>query len=165
MRAVSDSTPLIYLAAVGKFELLRLYFSSILIPNTVREEVVQAGYEQHGALETQQGVEAGWIKVVHPTNEQHIADLLDLGMTQTDAHVIALAQEQQVDLLIADDAMVRKQAQSLGLSLSGTIGILLKAQRDGHIPDLKAMLDQLIAVGFYLQPDGQFYKDLLQRAI
>ncbi len=165
MRAVSDSTPLIYLAAVGKFELLRHYFSSILIPNTVHDEVVQAGYEQHGALETQKGVEDGWIKVIYLTNDQYIADLLNLGMTQTDAHVVALAQEQQADLLIADDAMVRKQAQSQGLLISGTIGILLNAQRDGHIPDLKAILDQLIAVGFYLQPNGQFYRDLLQRAI
>ena len=165
MRIVADSSPLIYLSAISQFDLLRLYFSSVLIPNAVYEEVVRAGNEQHGASETQAGVEEGWITVVDPTNDPRIAFLLDQGMTPTDAHVVVLAQERQADLLIADDATVRKQAQSLGLSLSGTLGILLNAQRDGHLPDLKTMLDQLIAAGFYLQSNGPFYKDLLRRAL
>ena len=164
MRAVADSTPLIYLSAISQFDLLRLYFSSVLIPNAVHEEVVRAGDEQHGALETRAGVEEGWITVVYPTNDPRIAFLLDQGMTPTDAHVVVLAQERQADLLIADDAMVRKQAQSLGLPLLGTLGILLNAQRDGHLPDLKVVLDQLIAAGFYLQPNGPFYKELLRCA-
>ena len=164
MRAVADSTPLIYLSAISQFDLLRLYFSSVLIPHAVHEEVVRAGDEQHGALETRAGVEEGWITVVYPTNDPRIAFLLDQGMTPTDAHVVVLAQERQADLLIADDAMVRKQAQSLGLPLLGTLGILLNAQRDGHLPDLKVVLDQLIAAGFYLQPNGPFYKELLRRA-
>ena len=165
MRVVADSSPLIYLSAISQFDLLRLYFSSVLIPNAVHEEVVRAGNEQHGASETQAGVEEGWITVVDPTNNPSIAFLLDQGMTPTDAHVVVLAQEQQADLLIADDATVRRQAQSLGLPLSGTLGILLNAQRDGHLPDLKITLDQLIAAGFYLQPNGPFYKDLLRRAL
>ena len=165
MRVVADSSPLIYLSAISQFDLLRLYFSSVLIPNAVHEEVVRAGNEQHGASETQAGVEEGWITVVDPTNNPSIVFLLDQGMTPTDAHVVVLSQERQADLLIADDATVRKQAQSLGLPLSGTLGILLNAQRDGHLPDLKIMLDQLIAAGFYLQPNGPFYKDLLRRAL
>ena len=165
MRAVADSTPLIYFAAIGQFDLLRLYFSSVLIPNAVHEEVVRAGTERHGALETRAGVEEGWLTVVDPTNDSRIAFLLAQGMTPTDAHVVALAQEQQEYLLIADDTMVRKQAQSLGLPLSGTLGILLNARLDGHLPDLKVMLDQLIAAGFYLQPNGPLYKELLQRAL
>ena len=31
-----------------------------------------------GALDTQKGVEDGWIKVVYLTNDQHIADLLKI---------------------------------------------------------------------------------------
>ena len=165
MRVVADSSPLIYLSAISQFDLLRLYFSSVLIPNAVHEEVVRAGTERHGALETRAGVEEGWITVVDPTNDSRIAFLLDQGMTPTDAHVVVLAQEQQADILIADDATVRKQTKSLGLPLSGTLGILLNAQRDGHLSDLKVMLDQLIAAGFYLQPDGPLYKELLQRAL
>ena len=165
MRAVADSAPLIYLSATGQFDLLRLYFSSVLIPNAVHKEVVRAGDERHGASETRAGVEEGWITVVDPTNAPRIAFLLGQGMTLTDAHVVVLAQDQQADLLIADDSTVRKQARSLGLPLSGTLGILLNAQRDGHLSDLKVMLDQLIAAGFYLQSNGPLYKELLQRAL
>lgn len=153
------------LAAISQFDLLRIYFFFVLIPNAVHEEVVRAGDEQHGALETRAGVEEGWIAVVDPTSDPRIAFLLDQGMTPTDAHVVVLAQKRQADLLIADDAMVREQTQSLGLPLSGTLGILLNAQRDGHLPDLKGMLDQRIAAGFYLQPNGPFYKDLLRHAV
>lgn len=43
MIVVADATPLIYLAAIGKFELLRELFGRIKIPFEVYEEVVTQG--------------------------------------------------------------------------------------------------------------------------
>ena len=43
MKAVADSGPLIHPAAVSQFELLRLYFSELLVPHLVFQEVVVAG--------------------------------------------------------------------------------------------------------------------------
>jgi predicted nucleic acid-binding protein len=46
--------------------------------------------------------------------------------------------------------------------VSGSIGLLIQARRDGIIPALKPLLDQLIAAGFHLNPQGQVYRDALQ---
>ena len=43
MSVVADSSPLIFLAAISLFELLRLYLSQLLIPREVYQEVVLVG--------------------------------------------------------------------------------------------------------------------------
>jgi predicted nucleic acid-binding protein len=45
----------------------------------------------------------------------------------------------------------------------GSIGIFIRARLDGVIPALKPVLDQLVAAGFYLDPQGQVYQDALKR--
>jgi hypothetical protein len=50
MKAVADSGPLIHLAAVSQFALLRLYFSELLVPQAAYQEVVEAGRGQPGSM-------------------------------------------------------------------------------------------------------------------
>ena len=40
MTVISNSTPLIYLAAIGKFDILKALFERIMIPLAVYHEVV-----------------------------------------------------------------------------------------------------------------------------
>ena len=77
MIVVADSSPLIFLAAVSQFALLRLYFSSLLIPTAVHQEVIEAGRERPGAQETRKALEAGWIKIADPSDEQRISGRTD----------------------------------------------------------------------------------------
>ena len=44
------------------------------------------------------------------------------------------------------------------------LGILIDGKRDRRIPNIKAVLDQLIKAGFYLNPNGPLYLEVLQRA-
>ena len=106
MSIVVDSSPLVFLAAIGHFGLLRLYFSKIVIPRAVYHEVVVSGGERYGVQETQEGIQAGWIKIADPVDEHQIASLLQRGMTLADAHVVALAQETRASLVISDDSVV-----------------------------------------------------------
>lgn len=43
MKVVSDATPLIALARIGHFDLLKLLFGDVMITPEVRDEVVGAG--------------------------------------------------------------------------------------------------------------------------
>ena len=45
----------------------------------------------------------------------------------------------------------------------GSVGILLHARLEGVIPALKPFLDQLVAVGFHLDPHGRVYREALKR--
>jgi predicted nucleic acid-binding protein len=61
MTVVSNSSPLIALARIGQFELLRLLYQKLLIPPAVRSEVVRFGEERIGAVELER---ADWIQTV-----------------------------------------------------------------------------------------------------
>ena len=76
--------------------------------------------------------------------------------------VVALAIEQQVPLL-TDDNGVRMLAMAYHVPVIGSIGIVIRARLDGVIPTLKPSLDQLIAAGFHLDPQGHVYREALQR--
>jgi predicted nucleic acid-binding protein len=49
--AISDSSPLIHLAAIGRLSLIRDYYNTIIIPTAVWREVVEQGGGQKGAME------------------------------------------------------------------------------------------------------------------
>ncbi|MBE2199128.1 MAG: hypothetical protein IAE79_10990 [Anaerolinea sp.] len=62
MIVVSNTTPLIGLAVVGQFDLLRYLFGQITIPEAVFAEAVLFGREEGGAK--QEVTQADWVKVV-----------------------------------------------------------------------------------------------------
>jgi predicted nucleic acid-binding protein len=64
-----------------------------------------------------------------------------------------MAVETKEPLLILDDAQARSFAQDLGLSITGTLGILIAAFRQGIIADLDPVIAGLIACGFRLPRD------------
>jgi len=65
---VSDTSPLIHLAAIGRLSLLREYYHSIIIPTAVWREVVEQGGDREGAKEIQTARAEGWITVASPKN-------------------------------------------------------------------------------------------------
>ncbi len=65
MIVVSNTTPLIGLASVERFDLLRRMFGEITIAQAVYDEVVVAGREEGGAKREVTG--ATWIKTVIDT--------------------------------------------------------------------------------------------------
>ena len=62
-----------------------------------------------------------------------------------------LAQENpKADLVIIDDNAAKKTAKYLGLSVTGTLGVLLKAKKHGIIAKLGPVLEEIKRNGFYI---------------
>jgi len=73
-----------------------------------------------------------------------------LGPGETE--VLMLALESPNAVVVLDDALARRVASTLGLSLTGTMGLLLDAKRTGLIPAVGPVLDQLQAFRFHVAP-------------
>lgn len=153
---VSNSTPLIHLAKMGRLDLLREFFGTLLIPPAVYEECVNEG---RGYEDAKLIAQADWLQVRQVT-DQNLVTLLNAELDRGEAEAITLALEQHADLLILDDTDGRSKARLYGLKHTGTIGILLRAKQEGKIPSLRKALEALQDTGFWL--DSRLYRKLLQ---
>lgn len=156
---VSNSTPLIHLAKIGQLHLLPELFGTLLIPNAVYTECVLDG---RGYEESTQIAQARWLQVV-PVVNQTLLTLLNSELDKGEAEAIVLALEQSADRLLLDDAEGRNKARLYGLPCTGTLGILLRAQKLNKLnASFRATLDALQASGFWL--DQPLYQRLIQEA-
>ena len=139
---ISDSSPLIYLAWLGQFDLLRQLYGRVVVPAAVWEEVAMRGGNLPGAGELRAAVQAGWVGIETPakplTAEEMAGAEIDLGEVQA----IALARERGT-VLIIDDLDGRLLARRLGVEVTGTIGVLVRAKRQGLIPALRPLVERL----------------------
>lgn len=131
--AVVDSTCLIALERIGRLDVLSALLQPICAPP---------------AVVTEFGSHPEWLTVLSPANSGTISALkiiVDAG----EAEVIALAHELGCRVIL-DDRKARMVAQRLGIPVTGTVGLLLKAKRTGIIPSLLPMLDALDAHHFHV---------------
>lgn len=99
---VADASPLIHLSRIGRLELLRRLYGTVLIPKGVWEEVVTQAAGRPGASETRSGQAEGWIKIVSVSAPR---ELEDEGAFGADGEVIALAEKRKIPLLLNDRAV------------------------------------------------------------
>lgn len=158
MIVVSNAGPLIALAKIGRFELLRELFGKLYIPQAVYNEVVVVGTGRAGANETGQAV-GDWIEVQEVKDLVMVKSLLTK-LGKGEAEAIALALETKANLVLLDDYKARTTAEFMGLNMTGTVGMLSQARKKGLISDLRPLLDELRARGFQLSDN--IYNEILK---
>jgi uncharacterized protein len=70
-----------------------------------------------------------------------------------ESEAIALALEVSAAWLIVDDRAARRLAQALGLTVIGTLGVLLAAKRHGFLAAVQPWMDSLAQHGFRIGAD------------
>lgn len=148
LKVVSNSTPLIALARINRFDLLRELFNEINIPLAVYDEVANAGKGRAGVYEVEN---ADWI-LNHQVTNSDLVTFLRISLDAGEAETIALAREINADLVILDDSDARNIAGSVEINFTGTIGILLRYYQ-GYPADFKNALDELMTQGFRLSKE------------
>ncbi|NJN97415.1 MAG: DUF3368 domain-containing protein [Anaerolineales bacterium] len=144
---ILNNTPLVALWSLNLLTLLHDLYGEVLIPQAVYEEFLAT---ERSARQTALD-EAPWIKITALTNPRQA--LVYVGLDQGEAEVLALATEWSARLVIIDEHKGRRYAKRLGLPLTGTIGILLTAKRNGLISALAPLINQLLKGGLFLAPE------------
>lgn len=157
MIVVSDASPLIALASVGELELLRKLFVEVLIPEAVRSEVLQA--DRPGAADV---TGADWIRTRSAPDDSFL-QVLQAELDAGEAEAIALAFAIGADILLLDERSARNLALSMGFTVVGVAGVLLRAKAEGLLPLIRPVLDRMRSLGRF-RISNRLYEDTLRNA-
>lgn len=139
---VSDASPLVHLAAIRRFELLKLLYSELFVPRAVWEEVTVAGKGRPGSAELSQSTNEGWIRLMVPTPASMAREELR-NLDAGEAEALALALDLRAEIVLLDELRGRAAARQLGLRAIGTLGVLIEAKRRGLVSSFRAELERL----------------------
>ena len=157
-KVIVNSTPIILLSNINQLELLKQIYGEITIPQAVYDEVTEKPDSACQNLKNH----FDWIKI------ETIKNPLQKKMYQAKLHdgeveVMILAQEEpKAELVILDDNTAKKTARFLELTVTGTLGILVKAKQLKLIEKIKPLMDALIGNGFFVAQN--VYNMVLEQA-
>lgn len=137
---VSNTTPLINLAGVGLLVLLRSVYGSVFIPRVVATE-----YQAKAVPSDPDLVQLGWLTIVDAVTIDPSLPKLGAG----EAAAISLARSLPARLILLDERKARRIAVDRGLTVVGTLAVLVRAKRLGIISAVGPVITAMEAQGRY----------------
>ena len=123
LKAISNTSPLLYLYRIGGIQWLLRLFSEIWVPEAVKNELQEG---QRKGYDVPNLDDYLWLNIVNPKSTPSEWLTLDLGTGEI--AVMALALENPDKVILLDGALARRIAQAAGLQVWGTLKILLEAK-------------------------------------
>ena len=151
---VADTSPILNLALIDQTACLHQQFDSVRIPRAVREELL-AGQRKRERLETLLNRP---FFTVEPVSRNDLVREFRSELDRGESEALALAIEQSADLVLIDERDGRKVARRHDLRVTGVVGVLIRAAKNGTL-SLEPALRSLREAGFWISDD------LVQQAI
>lgn len=142
---VINTSPWIALSVCRQTQLLNKLYQNVFMPAAVEKEVMAGGKNETGIAELRK---ADWLQIMKIQDSTKLSLLHELD--RGEAEVIILAQEQQICEVIIDEKIGRMQAHIAGLQVTGTLGLLLRAKKEGFLPKIKPLIEKILAAGIYV---------------
>jgi predicted nucleic acid-binding protein len=142
---ITNTSPLVYLYRAGIIEWLPKLFSDIWTPQAVVRELqegLRLGYD------VPEATNYSWLQLVEPRTIPSEWLTLDLGAGEL--AVMALALENPSRIVLLDDALARRVAQAAGLTVWGTLKVLLEGKSQGFAAHVAPLLDELEDSGMWI---------------
>lgn len=143
MIVISDTTPIVSLIKISRIDLLEKLFGEVCIPEAVFRELTTNTIFESEAEVVKNSL---FLKTIPVKNRKSLEILQAAsGLDDGESEAIILADELKSDILVIDERKGRKVAQKLGITITGTIGILIQAHDEKIISteDIKNYLEQL----------------------
>lgn len=132
---ICDTSCFIVLTNINEIELLQKAYGKITTTNEIVAEYGEALPD--------------WV-VIEQVKDINRQQVLELQLDKGECSAIALALEINDCTIILDDIKARKIAERLGLAVTGTIGVIIKAKLKGIIPSVKPLFDKIKMTDFRL---------------
>lgn len=130
---ISDTSCLILLDKIGELEILNKLFGTIITTIEVANEFGQPL--------------PSWIEIKQPSDKNY-QSIIEASVDKGEASAIALAIDLDDCLLIIDDLKGRKFASQIGLTIIGTIGVIVDAKLAGIVTSIKPLLAKIKSTNF-----------------
>lgn len=142
---VTNTTPLIALAvATGSLDVLRHCYARVVVPHAVAGEILAAGDAAPGVRAF---LDAAWLeRGADVTVSLYLRNSLDRG----EAAVIQTARNEGIPLVCIDETVGRRVARLNGLAVTGSVGVLVKARRQGYPIDMADAVRRMREHGIWL---------------
>jgi predicted nucleic acid-binding protein len=144
---VADTSPLVYLVLIDHVDILPQLFETVLVPDAVHAELQNPLAPT--LIQNWAAALPSWVEVKQVQNVPDDAALRSLGAGERAA--IALALSIHADLVLIDERKGTQAAMNKGLDVTGTLGILQRAARQGLL-NLADAFDRLKRTNFRYQP-------------
>jgi predicted nucleic acid-binding protein len=141
---VVNASPIITLAKAGHLVLMTALATEVLLPEAVVVEVL----EGPGTDPARQAVEGGWgTRVAVPKVP---VSVLEWGLGAGETAVLAVALARGDCTAILDDAESRRCARTLSIPVMGTLGVVVRAKKQGRIASAAMVIGALRTAGLYV---------------
>jgi len=135
---ISDTSCFIILTNIGELELLQKVYGQIV---TTPEIVAEFGE-----------LLPEWVEIAE-VKDKYRQTILELQIDKGESSAIALALETPDSVVILDDYKARKIAERLGVTFTGTIGVIIKTKLNGVIPSVKPIIEKIKQTDFRLSAE------------
>jgi predicted nucleic acid-binding protein len=142
----SNTTPIIALSSIQQLDLLPQLFEHIYLVNEVVEECEVGGII---AVPSLRGL--NWLTIIESTAVNRPSLLLELD--KGEKHTVDMAEKYRADWVLIDEKIGRNMAEYLGLRVTGTLGVLLRAKQQGLIPSFLECVTAMQNHGIYYHSD------------
>jgi predicted nucleic acid-binding protein len=131
MKVIANSGPIIALAKLGLLSLLKNLYGTVVIPATVYHEVVIKGLQrgEEDAQDVNLAINLGNLIVEHIDEFSISEEINALPVHNGEKSVIELYLKTKADLALLDDRLARESAKKLGVTVKGTLGVIIDAFR------------------------------------
>ena len=129
MIAIINASPLIYLGKLGALYVLPKLYSKCFTTSKVKDEVLyKKNVPEYPILDESF---SDWLNIKQPKDQSFQRRLEEMQIHPGEASIIALGKEleknQKESIIIIDDFAAREIARTLGLNITGTIGVIFKS--------------------------------------
>lgn len=144
---ISNTSPLQYLYQCNLLQVLPGLYGRVVVPEAVAAEI-REGRVLGVSLPAIE--ELPWASLKAPKDPGTASP--GCGPRSGGARGAGAWKESPGSLVILDDGLARRYAAHLGLRLIGTLGVLIRAKRQGLIAAVAPVLDQLERLRFRIAP-------------